>query len=105
MARDRRPDRGLPRAETGGTMTYLRAALARITGIFTGHQADDDVRAEMRAHIEMETAEYIRRGMHPDEARRKALLASGGLTQAAEAVHDQRGLPWVEGVFADLKYA
>lgn len=86
-------------------MRHVRAALARIAGIFTSHRADDDVRDELRAHIEMETAEYIRRGMHPDEARRKALLASGGVTQAAEAVRDQRGLPWVEGVAADLKYA
>ena len=36
--------------------------------------------------LEMETAENIRRGMDPDAARRKALLASGGLTAAAEAV-------------------
>ena len=53
----------------------------------------------------METAENIRRGMQPDEARRQALLASGGLTQAAEAVRDQRGLPWIEGVAADIRYA
>ena len=50
----------------------------------------------MRAHLEMETAEYIRRGMAPEEARRQALLASGGLTLAAESVRDQRGLPWAE---------
>jgi predicted permease len=53
----------------------------------------------------METAEYIRRGMAPEEARRKAVLASGGLTQAAEAVRDQRGLPWIESIAADVRYA
>ena len=53
-------------------MRHLRAALARITGLFTGHRADDDLRDELQAHLEMETAEYIRRGMRPDEARRKA---------------------------------
>ena len=67
-------------------MQYLRAALARIAGMFTGHRADDDLRDELQAHLEMETAEYIRRGMRPDEARRRAILASGGVTQAAEAV-------------------
>jgi predicted permease len=86
-------------------MRYLRAALARIAGLFTGHRADDDLRDELQAHIDMETAEYVRRGMRPDEARRKALLASGGLTQAAEAVRDQRGLPWIEYIGADFKYA
>ena len=53
----------------------------------------------------METAEYVRRGMDPDAAHRKALLASGGLTQAVEAVQDQRGLPWIESLAFDLRYA
>ena len=86
-------------------MSWLREAFARVAGFFTGHRAEDDLRDELQAHLEMETAEYIRRGMHPAEARRKALLASGGMTQAAEAVRDQRGLPWVEGLVADIRYA
>src|SRR5712692_8822592 len=86
-------------------MRHVRAALARIAGIFTGHRADDDLRDELQSHLDMETAEYIRRGMHPDAARRQALLASGGLTLAAEAVRAQRGLPWLESVAADSRYA
>ena len=86
-------------------MKYLRALMSRITGIFTKDRADDDLRAELEAHLEMETAEYIRRGMHPAEARRRARLASGGMTQAAEAVRDRRGLPWVENIVADFTYA
>jgi predicted permease len=86
-------------------MRHVRSALARIAGVFTGHRADDDLRAELQAHIDMETAENIRRGMAPEEARRQALLASGGLTVAADAVRDQRGLPWIESVGADVKYA
>lgn len=86
-------------------MRYLRTALARVTGLFTGARADDDLREELESHVEMETAEYIRRGMHPDEARRRALMASGGLTGAAEAVRAQRGLPWIESIAADVRYA
>jgi len=86
-------------------MSYVRAALARIAGVFTRDDVDADLRDEMLSHIEMETAENIRRGMRPDEARRQAMLASGGLTQAAEAVRDRRGLPWIEGVAADIRYA
>ncbi len=86
-------------------MRQLRAALARIAGFFTGHRADKAMREELEAHLEMETAENIRRGMHPDEARRQALLASGGLTQAGEAVRDQRGLPWLESATSDIRYA
>ncbi len=85
----------------------VRAAFARVAGLRSGGQpaADDDLREELQAHLDMEIAENIRRGMHPDAARRAALLASGGLTVAAEAVRAQRGLPWVESVFADIKYA
>jgi putative ABC transport system permease protein len=86
-------------------MSHLRAALARIAGVFTGHRADDDLREELQSHLEMETAEYIRRGLPPDEARRQALLGSGGLTQAAEAVREQRGLPWIETVATDFRSA
>lgn len=86
-------------------MKHLRAALARIGGVFTGRSADDDLRDELQAHLDMETAENIRRGMRPDEARRQALLTSGGVTQAVEAVRDRRGLPWIESVAADMRYA
>src|ERR1043166_4248628 len=105
MAQDRRPDRRLSRAETGDSMRYLRAALARIAGLFTGSSADDDLREEMQAHLEMAIAENVRRGMRPDVARRQALLDAGGLTQAAEAVRNRRGLPWLESVGSDIKYA
>src|SRR5688572_26581269 len=86
-------------------MKYLRAFFSRVTGMFTGHRADDDMRNEMQAHLEMETAELVRRGMSPEEARRHAAIASGGITQAAEAVREQRGLPWVESVAAVVKDA
>src|SRR5688572_16267661 len=105
MASDGGVDRGIPGTTTGGNMKYVRAALARIAGVFTGHRADDDLRDELQAHLDMEIAENIRRGMRPDVARRQALIASGGLEVAAEAVRDQRGLPWVEGIAADIKYA
>ena len=86
-------------------MRQIRAALARLAGVFGKHGADDDLRDELQAHVDMATAENIRRGMQPDEARRRALLESGGLALAAEAVRDQRGLPWLESVGADIKYA
>jgi predicted permease len=59
----------------------------------------------MQAHLEMEIADNIRRGMRPEVARRQALLASGGFEVAVDAVRDQRGLPWIESIAADFKYA
>jgi len=86
-------------------MRYVRSVLARIAGIFTKDRAGDDLREELEAHLEMDTAENIRRGMSPDEARRRALLDAGGLTVAAEAVRDQRGLPWIDDLASDLRFA
>jgi putative ABC transport system permease protein len=84
---------------------HVRSTIARIAGVFTKHRADDDLRDELQSHLDMETADYIARGMSPEDAHRKAMLASGGLTQAAEAVRDQRGLPWIESIAADFRYA
>jgi len=86
-------------------MRYLRAAFARIAGLFRGATSDAELREELESHLDLETAEYVRRGMAPEAARRQALLASGGLTQAAEAVRDRRGLPGLENLLADIRYA
>ena len=86
-------------------MRQIRALVARLAGMFTKDRADRDLAEELQSHLEMETDEYIRRGMTQEEARRRALLASGGLTQAVEAVRDARGLPWLEGLAADFRYA
>ena len=86
-------------------MARVRAALARIVGMLTKHRGDEELREELESHLEMETAEYIRRGMRPDAARRRAVLASGGLTQAADATRAQRGIPWLESVAADSRMA
>jgi predicted permease len=86
-------------------MSRVRAILVRLAGLFAGGRADDDLREELQSHLEMEITENVRRGLPPREARRQALLASGGLTQAAEAVREQRGVPWIEGIVADFRYA
>src|SRR5687767_7815054 len=86
--------------------SIIRRALARTGAIFRGHErADVDLHAAMEAHLDMEIDENIRRGMPPDEARRRALASSGGLTQARESVREQRGLPWIESTAADMRYA
>ncbi len=86
-------------------MKYLRELVARVAGLFAGRGAEEDARAEMESHVDMETEENIRRGMHPGEARRQAMIAAGGLTSATEAVREQRGIPWIESVTADIKFA
>ena len=86
-------------------MSSIRRIWARIRGAAVGPRADDELREELESHVEMQTAENIRRGMDPDDARREALLASGGVSVAVDAVRDQRGLPWVASFAHDVKFA
>ena len=60
---------------------------------------------EMQFHLEMATRRNVERGMRPDEARRKALAAFGGLTHHQEAAREATPGHWVDQVRQDLKYA
>ena len=106
MAADGRADGDVFRVEAGAVMRYMRRLLARVRSVARGHdRADADLQAEMQSHLELSIAENIRRGMEPSEARRQALIEAGGFTQATESVREQRGLPWLEDIAADLRFA
>ena len=52
----------------------------------------------------METERLMRaKGLAPDEARRQALAAFGGVEKHKEALRDGRGLAWLSGLSLDLK--
>jgi predicted permease len=60
---------------------------------------------EMRFHLEMATRKNLRRGMTPDEARRRALAAFGGVAHHQEAALEAVPGFWVDELRLDLKYA
>ena len=60
---------------------------------------------EFRFHVEMETDALVSRGHVPAEARRRALVAFGGLDAHREAMRDGRGARWFADVGADVRYA
>src|SRR6185295_11693790 len=60
---------------------------------------------EMRYHIELMAEEYMRRGMHPKDAWHAARQAFGGVDQTKEDYRSQRGLPMIETLLQDLRYA
>src|SRR5258708_38644015 len=47
----------------------------------------------------------MRRGMTREEANRAARLALGGVTQLKESNRERRGLPRIETLLKDLRYA
>lgn len=77
----------------------------RLRAIFSREQLDQDLNDEIHAHIDLATEDYLRRGYPLAEARRQACLKFGAVEAAKEAHRDSRGLPWLEGLFHDVRYA
>ena len=53
----------------------------------------------------MQTAENLRAGLSPSEARRQALLKFGNVEAIKEIYRDQRGLPFMETLMGDTRHA
>ncbi|HEX2918228.1 MAG TPA: permease prefix domain 1-containing protein, partial [Edaphobacter sp.] len=83
----------------------LRRVGARMIAFFDKSAMDRELEEEVASHIEMATEENLRNGMSPDEARRRAMVRFGGVEQAKERQRESRGLPWLDTVLQDLRYA
>ena len=86
-------------------MNLLRILLNRIAALFQRQKLDRELDEELRAHIDLAVAENCRRGMFPKEARREALRSFGGVTQIREDYRTRRGLPMLEQLVRDLRFA
>jgi predicted permease len=58
---------------------------------------------EIRFHVEMETEKNMLSGLSPKEARRRALLAFGGMERHRESLRDGRRVPLVEALWEDVR--
>lgn len=79
--------------------------LRRLWAVFRAEEIDRDLDAEIAAHLDMAIEENLRRGMTAKEARRQAMLRFGGAGQAREQHRDARGLPVLDVLLQDLRYA
>jgi len=59
----------------------------------------------MFAHLELAIEENLERGLSPAEARRQALVRFGGPQQVKETLREARGLPLLETLFQDFRFA
>jgi macrolide transport system ATP-binding/permease protein len=78
--------------------------LARIRAMFF-KRSDDGFDEEFETHLALLTEENLRRGMPADEARRMARVRLGGITQMKETRREIRGLPRIDTVLQDIRYA
>src|SRR5215475_8922111 len=72
--------------------------------LFQRRAVEESLDDELRAYLELLTADYEKRGLSPNEARRAALVDIGGMAQVKERTRDA----WVGNAFVagerELRY-
>jgi hypothetical protein len=83
-------------------MAYLPPFLRNL---IRRQEVDQDLDAEIKAHVELLTDDNVASGMDAESAHRRALLEAGGVEQVKEKVRESRPGLWLEQLAQDLRYA
>src|SRR5690242_16742795 len=86
-------------------MSVLKGLKARMRSVRDATGAESRMEEEFAFHVEMETQRLIAEGLQPDDARRRAVIAFGGMEQHREEMRDGRGRRWLDDFVADVRYA
>jgi len=102
-------DRGAPGSGSPvGRARWLAALrtglLSRLRSLLFRRAADRDMDEELAFHLQMETEKNLRAGLEPVEARRRALLAFGGVERHRETLRQGRRVPLLEPLWHDLRF-
>jgi len=84
----------------------IRRMMRRVRALLHGAALDRELDEEVRLHVALEAQELERlHRLAPDDARRRALVAFGGIERYKEAHRDARGVRWVDELRQDIRYA
>ena len=86
-------------------MSWLRVLACGIPALFVKQGPESNLDDELRPHIEMLTEENHGEGMSSEEARYTARRVLSGIEQTKEIHPERRGVPIVETVVRDVRYA
>lgn len=84
-------------------MRWTKRWRRRLRALARRDAVEREMDEELAFHLEMETRKNLRAGMRPEEARRQALIAFGGVDRHKEGVRDARWLSWANGLSLDLR--
>src|SRR5262245_28716676 len=73
--------------------------------LFHKDRTEQELTEEIDAYLEMLVEQKINSGLHPEEARRAALIELGGREQVKEKVREARPGHHLETLWRDLRYA
>src|SRR5216683_1397106 len=83
----------------------LRGLAAKLFGLFSKRQHDDELDAEIHEHLKMLTDRFVAKGMTREEAARVAHLQFGNSALLHEERRELQTLTSVEALWLDLRYA
>jgi putative ABC transport system permease protein len=86
-------------------MRILREWAHRLLETLHPRRRDRELEEELRLHLELATDDAQRRGHTLEDAARAARIRAGGVSQAMDALRDQRGLPSIDALMRDLRFA
>ncbi len=84
--------------------TVISDAIARLRALFRRRSVEHELDDELRFHFDAQVEKFVRAGLAPDEARRRARLEFGGLEQVKEECREARGISMVETLLQDIRY-
>ena len=83
----------------------LRRVLSVAGRLLRPRRAEQQLDDELQEFLDASTADKIRGGMSPGEARRLALVELGGVEQAKERVRTYQRGAWIDEISRDVRYA
>src|SRR5215831_14089624 len=86
-------------------MKRLRRVFLKFYLLFANSKVEAELAREIGAHLALLEDEYLRRGMTPEQARRAARIAYGGVEQAKQLHRDERGLQGLSQILQDTRYS
>ena len=86
-------------------MKRMRRFFRRAGNLIFRRGGEQRLREEIEEHIAQQTADNLRAGMTPVEARRQAVLKFGAAEAIKEGYRAERSMPLIESVFQDLRFA
>ena len=86
-------------------MTSLRVLLSRVAGLFGRPRRDRALEEEIQGHLDLLADDFASRGMSRADANAAARRALGRLEPVKAIYRDQRGLPIVDALRQDVRFA
>jgi putative ABC transport system permease protein len=86
-------------------MSTIRVLLSRALDLMFRRRRDERLREEIEAHLDLLIQDHIARGLDPAAARQAARRAFGGVDQMRAVYRDQQGLPFLDALGQDVRFA